>query len=112
MTSQELSCIYAALLLNDENIDITSDKIKSLFKAADVKVESHWIDLFTNYFKTHEISELVKGTPLGNISSPTQHSEHEELTQTSEDKNEREEGEGREEEEETELTFVFDDLFN
>ena len=65
MASPELSCVYAALILNDDGIEVSSEKINALLGAAGVKLESYWVDLFAEYFKTQDISELVKGTALG-----------------------------------------------
>jgi len=63
--SANLACVYAALILNDDGIEITADKMKKLVDAAGVKVESYWVDLFADYFKSHNVAEMVKGTSLG-----------------------------------------------
>ena len=106
MASMELACVYAALVLNDDNIEITNEKIQTLLEAAGVKVETYWIDLFTGYFKTHDISELIKGTSLGCAHSPPV--ETEENSPTSKE----EVTEEKKEEEEIEIEGGFDDLFN
>ena len=105
MASPELACVYAALILNDDNIDITTDKINSILSSANVQVESYWIDLFVQYFKNHDISELVKGTNLGNVETAKTETITNEGAKTSEDKNEE-----NKEEEEVEMGG-FDDLF-
>ena len=63
--SAELACVYAALILNDEGLEITGDKMSKLISAAGVKVEGYWVDLFAEYFKNHDIAQLIKGTSLG-----------------------------------------------
>ena len=68
MASPELACVYAALILNDDNIQVTNEKIQSILNAAGINVESYWIDLFAEYFKSHDITELIKGTSFGNNS--------------------------------------------
>ena len=65
MAQPELACVYAALILNDDGIEISADKLNKLLSAAGVKLESYWVDLFSEYFKSHDIGELVKGTALG-----------------------------------------------
>ncbi len=65
MASPELACVYAALILDDDGIPISGDKIKNLLTAAGVQVESYWVDLFAEYFKNCDINELIKGTSLG-----------------------------------------------
>ena len=109
MTSVELACVYAALILNDDNVEITSEKINTILNAADVKIDSYWADIFTQYFKTHDISELLKTTNLGRYS--TTESTNQENSETI---NEERKGNGKEEknneEEEIEMGG-FDDLF-
>ena len=108
MASPELACVYAALILNDDKIDITSDKIISILNSANVKIESYWIDLFVQYFKNHDISELIKGTNLGNVETSKSDSPTKEGTNTSSEK--KEEDNNNKEEEEVEMGG-FDDLF-
>ena len=105
MASPELACVYAALILNDDKLDISSDKIKSILNSANVKVESYWIELFVQYFNNHDISELIKGTNLGNVETPKSETARGEETKTSEE-NKKENNE----EEEVEMGG-FDDLF-
>ena len=108
MASMELACVYAALVLNDDNIEITNEKIQTLLETAGVKVETYWIDLFTEYFKTHDISELIKGTPLGcapNSAASTASADANSPLTTEESK------EDKKEEEEIEIAGGFDDLF-
>ena len=65
MASPELACVYAALILNDDGIEITAEKLQQLVAAAGVQIESYWVDLFAGYFATHDVAEMVKGTSLG-----------------------------------------------
>ncbi|CAN4089468.1 unnamed protein product [Withania somnifera] len=45
MSVGELGCTYAALLLFDDGIPITAEKIAKVVKAANVSVESYWPNL-------------------------------------------------------------------
>lgn len=105
MASPELSCVYAALILNDDNVEITSEKINTLLNAAGVKIESFWVDIFSEYFKTHDISELIKKTNLGGYSAAESTGQENSETQKEEQKEEK-----KDEEEEIEMGG-FDDLF-
>ncbi|KAH0794675.1 60S acidic ribosomal protein P1 [Histomonas meleagridis] len=104
MASPELAVVYAALILNDDGIEITADKINKLISAAGVKLESYWVDLFAEYFKNHDITELVKGTALGGAAPAAGGAS----TATEEKKEE----EKKEEEEVVEMMGGFDDLFD
>ena len=104
MASPELSVVYAALILNDDGIEITADKVNKLLHAAGVKIESYWVDLFAEYFKNHDISELVKGTALGGA-APASGTSAGAAEETKEE-------EKKEEEEVVELAGGFDDLFD
>ena len=108
MTSPELACVYAALILNDDNVEITSEKINTILNAADVKIDSYWADIFTQYFKTHDISELLKTTNLGRYS--TTESTNQENSETINEEGNGKGNEGNKEEEEMEMGG-FDDLF-
>ena len=105
MASPELACVYAALILNDDNIDITADKINSILNSANINVESYWIDLFVQYFKNHDISELINGRNLGNVETSKTEITTDDGIKTTEDKKDE-----NKEEEEIEMGG-FDDLF-
>ncbi|KAL3928833.1 MAG: hypothetical protein SGPRY_002222 [Prymnesium sp.] len=54
----ELACVYAALILHDEGMDITSDNISKILGAAGIEVEAYWPTLF---------AKLCKGKDMGNM---------------------------------------------
>lgn len=45
-STQELACVYAALILQDDEVAITGDKIATVLKAAKIDFEPFWPGLF------------------------------------------------------------------
>ncbi|KAF5201637.1 60S acidic ribosomal protein P1 [Thalictrum thalictroides] len=58
-TVGELACIYAALILHDDEIPITADKIASVVKAANVEVEAYWPGLFAKLLEKTNVEDLI-----------------------------------------------------
>jgi len=71
MTS-ELACTYAALILNDDDCEITGDKIATILKAASVDVEPFWPSLFAGALKDVNVRELITniGSGVGSGGAP------------------------------------------
>ncbi|KAI4925538.1 hypothetical protein J4E85_007417 [Alternaria conjuncta] len=66
----EQAVSYAALILADEGIAITPEKLQALLKAARIEdVEPIWTSLFSNAFKDKNVKELIltatTATPAG-----------------------------------------------
>ncbi|KAG6746564.1 hypothetical protein POTOM_048916 [Populus tomentosa] len=59
MSLSEIACTYATLILHDEDISITSDKIATLVKAANVTVESYWPSLFAKLAEKRNVGDLI-----------------------------------------------------
>lgn len=58
-SNDELACIYAALILHDDGISITADKIATILKAAGVSVEPYWPTLFAKALDGVDIGSLL-----------------------------------------------------
>lgn len=58
-SNDELACIYAALILHDDGISITADKIASILKAAGVSVEPYWPTLFAKALDGIDVGSLL-----------------------------------------------------
>ncbi|GBB88427.1 hypothetical protein RclHR1_00150023 [Rhizophagus clarus] len=65
MSVAEKAVVYAALILADDGVDITADKLQALTKAAGVEVEPVWANLFSKALEGKNIGELLMniGTP-------------------------------------------------
>jgi large subunit ribosomal protein LP1 len=68
--SSELACTYAALILNDDDVEITGDKISTILKAAKVDVEPFWPSLFAGALKDVNVRELITNIGSGVGSGP------------------------------------------
>jgi len=65
MSVSEQAVVYAALILADDGVDITPDKLQALTKAAGVDVEPVWASLFSKALEGKNINDL-----LMNVGSP------------------------------------------
>ena len=65
MPTGELACTYAALLLHDEKIPITAEKISAVLKAANVTVEAYWPQLFAKLLEKKNIGDLISNVGAG-----------------------------------------------
>jgi large subunit ribosomal protein LP1 len=55
---------YAALILHDDGIPVTADKLSSIAKAAGVTVEPYWPGLFAKFLESKDMGDLI-----GNVGS-------------------------------------------
>lgn len=99
----ELACAYAAMILQDDGIEITADKMNKLINAAGVKLESYWVDLFADFLKDKDVAALIKGS-CGAAAAETG-------AAGAAAGEEAKEEEKKEEEEVVEMAGGFDDLF-
>ncbi|KAH7314481.1 hypothetical protein KP509_21G004600 [Ceratopteris richardii] len=63
--ASNLACIYAALLLHDEGIPITAEKIATVTKAANINVEPFWPSLFAKLLEMRNIEDLISNVGAG-----------------------------------------------
>ncbi|KAJ4957113.1 hypothetical protein NE237_013896 [Protea cynaroides] len=70
MGTSEVACTYAALLLHDDGIPITADKIATVVKAAKVSVESYWPSLFAKLVEKRNIEDLIMNVGSGGGGAP------------------------------------------
>ncbi|KAI4207219.1 MAG: hypothetical protein LQ346_000713 [Caloplaca aetnensis] len=59
MSNSELAVSYAALILADDDLEVTSDKLNAIIKAANIDdVESIWTTLFAKAITTSSLAAL------------------------------------------------------
>ncbi|KAF4522546.1 hypothetical protein B566_EDAN012837 [Ephemera danica] len=66
----ELACVYAALILVDDEVPITGDKIQTILKAANVEVEPYWPGLFAKALEGISVKDLITNVGSGVGAAP------------------------------------------
>ncbi|KAL6199132.1 hypothetical protein ACLB2K_028919 [Fragaria x ananassa] len=70
MSTAEVACSYAAMILHDDGIPITAEKIATLLKSANVKVDSLWPSLFAKLAKKRDVIGDLIMNPVGSAQAP------------------------------------------
>ncbi|KAI0108542.1 ribosomal protein 60S [Daldinia grandis] len=66
MSTAELASSYAALILADDGVEITADKLQTLIKAAKiVDVEPIWTQLFAKALEGKDVKDLLSNVGSG-----------------------------------------------
>ncbi|KEF56366.1 large subunit ribosomal protein LP1 [Exophiala aquamarina CBS 119918] len=66
MSNNELAASYAALILADDGIDITADKLNTLIKAAGVAdIEPIWATLFAKALEGKDVKDMLLNVGSG-----------------------------------------------
>merc|ERR1711928_5260 len=68
--ADELACVYAALVLLDDDVAITAEKISTILKAAEVKVEPYWPGLFAKALEGVDVKALITNDGSGAGAAP------------------------------------------
>ncbi|KAH0835741.1 putative 60S acidic ribosomal protein P1, partial [Lanmaoa asiatica] len=63
--TSELAATYAALILADDGIEITADKIIALTTAADVELEPIWASLLAKALEGKDVKDLLSNVGAG-----------------------------------------------
>lgn len=71
MSHAELASSYAALILADDGVEITSDKLQTLIKAAKVEeVEPIWTSIFAKALEGKDVKDLLVNVGSGGGAAP------------------------------------------
>ncbi|KAJ9660448.1 60S acidic ribosomal protein P1 [Neophaeococcomyces mojaviensis] len=71
MSTAELATSYAALILADEGLEISADKITSIIKAAGVAdVEPIWASLFAKALEGKDVKDMLLNVGSGGGAAP------------------------------------------
>ncbi|KAI8583854.1 hypothetical protein K450DRAFT_168990, partial [Umbelopsis ramanniana AG] len=70
LMSAEFAIVYAALILQDDGIEITADKLSTLVKAAGVEVEPVWFSLYAKALAGQDLSALLMNIGSAGSAAP------------------------------------------
>ncbi|KAF5691634.1 60S acidic ribosomal P1 protein [Fusarium denticulatum] len=71
MSHAELASSYAALILADDGVEITADKLQTLIKAAKVEeVEPIWTSIFAKALEGKDVKDLLVNVGSGGGAAP------------------------------------------
>ena len=68
----ELCCVYAGLLLFDEGMEITADKIQKIIKASGNEVDDYYPEFFAKYLAKADIKSMLTVTPAAGGAAPAE----------------------------------------
>ncbi|XP_003741254.1 60S acidic ribosomal protein P1 [Galendromus occidentalis] len=69
-SNEELACVYASLILQDDEVGITAEKINAILKAANVTVEPYWPTLFAKALEGCDLKALITNVGSGVGAAP------------------------------------------
>ena len=61
----EFACVYSALILADDDVAITGEKIQTVLKAASVDVEPYWPGIFAKELEGINVKDLITNVASG-----------------------------------------------
>ncbi|XP_060683992.1 large ribosomal subunit protein P1-like [Hemiscyllium ocellatum] len=64
-STSELACIYSVLILHNDEVTVTEDKLNALIKTAGVTVEPLWPSLFAKALANIDINSLICSVGAG-----------------------------------------------
>ena len=71
----ELCCVYAGLLLFDDGMEITADKIEKIIKASGNEVDGYYPEFFAKYLSKADIKSMLTVAPSAGAAPAEEHHE-------------------------------------
>ena len=107
----ELCCVYAGLLLFDEGMEITADKLQKIIKASGNTVDDYYPEFFAKYLAKADIKSMLTVTPAAGAGAQPVHEEHADKDDKKGGKKEEKKKEKEKPKEEEEEDMGFGDIF-
>jgi len=67
----ELACTYAALILHDDKVPITAEKINTILKAAGLNIPPFWASLYGKVLASRNLDDLILNAGGGGAPAPS-----------------------------------------
>lgn len=64
-STEELACVYSALILQDADTPVTAEKMATILKAANTTVEPFWPGLFAKAIESIDLKGLITNVGAG-----------------------------------------------
>ena len=107
----ELCCVYAGLLLFDDGIEITADKIEKIIKASGNEVDGYYPEFFAKYLAKADIKSMLTVTPAAGGAAAAPAEEHKEEKKDDKKGGKKDDKKGGKPKEEEEEDIGFGDIF-
>lgn len=66
----ELCCVYAGLLLFDDKVDITADKLNKVITASGNSVDAYYPEFFAKYLTSIDLNAVLSSVGSGPAAGP------------------------------------------
>jgi len=66
----EMCCVYAALLLFDDKIEVTADKLNKVITASGNTVEGYYPEFFAKYLSSVDLNTFLNNVGSAGASAP------------------------------------------
>merc|ERR1711976_1125732 len=106
-----LCCVYAGLLLFDDKVDITADKLNKVITASGNQVEAYYPEFFAKYLGSVDINAMLNSVGSAPAGAPAQAQAAAPKEEKKDDKKGKKEEKKKPVEEDDEEEMGFGDIF-